>query len=328
MADPRIERAADAGVLSKQALDDLGAVFGDFDTSLGGVSDLGEVAHTHAPTLLAKLEHMLEQGGRHGYGHIGTASSRLSSHIDAMIARFASVVRRNIHLERELAIMNQSSNVVLSTPIDNLNALTNSTVVTFGAPYSGVDFMICAALLPAELTPAGRFSTLNFMGIDFASNSINAANVQYAVNTPGTLGQPLQQGMGLSSFYTNLTAPKGPRTFEPWVGWYFDASAKITFSIYNPSTSAPATYLLDWLMRASPCPQVAGFTPSMVQGHIGYHAGMDDVFDAIHHFAMGVSPKMTHHHPFAPTRQTQAALRNGMAMLAGPHGSSYGNSAR
>jgi hypothetical protein len=301
MARPAVLDRAAGAVSDRQIIDDLGAVFETIDTRVGEaeIDELGNV-HTHLPTLLGKLASLRDGGFGH---HIPERHHRS---LDRMVHRFEDILHRNMRLEAELAHLNASSNVILSTPLDNVPVLTTSTIVTFGSPYSGIDFMICAALLPAELTPAGRFATLNFMGIDFANPSSNPANVTY-VAPAGTLGTPNQLGMGLSSFYTNLTAPRGARVFEPWTGWVFDASAKISFSVYNPSASFPATYLLDWLMRASPCPQQGQYDRGMALGHVRYHEGIAELMNAIHGFAIGVGPKGNSAH---------APLRAGHHMVA------------
>jgi len=310
-----LDRAIAQSAASRQVIDDLGAIFDTFDSTLAGVDDLGAVASTDVPTLLRKL-HALQEGG---YGK--QVPDRHKHHLDGMLRRFRSVVERNMNLERELRILSQSSNVILSTPLDNVPALTTSTVVTFGTPYSGVKFMICAAELPAELTPAGRFATLNFMGIDFGSPSINPANISYLVNTPGSQGQPLVGGMGMTWAYSNLTAPAGKRTFEPWVGWLFDPSAKISFSVYNPNAGFPGTYLLDWLMRSSPCPQGFSFGEDTVIGHVAHHE-VGGLMDAIHHFTVGVGE----HNARAAFRPASAAITSGYSMLSNPgHGYARAN---
>ena len=155
------------------------------------------------------------------------------------------------------------------------------------------------------------------MGLDFANPSVNPANITYQA-TAGTLGTPLQGGQGLASLYTNLTAPKGTRTFEPWTGWIFDASAKVSFSIYNPSASFPGTYLIDWLMKASPCPTSGQFDRGMALGHVRYHEGIAEMMSAIHGFAIGVGPKGNSMH---------APLRSGHAMVsnAGKYGGMIGS---
>jgi len=308
--DPRLERAREGGA-DRQTLDDLGAIFDDFGEVLKPLDDLGNFATSHTPAVLAKLD-ALEQ---HGFGsHV---PRRHAHHLENMLHRFHAILERNMHLERELAHINQSSNVILSTPLDNVPALSTSTLVTFGAPYSGVKFMICACLVPAEITPPGRFSSLNFMGIDFATPSTSPANVTYLNNTPGVGGTPLQLGMGLASLYTNLTAPRGPRVFEPWTGWLFDPAAKISFAVYNPSGAFPGSYLIDWLMRSTPCPQGHSFADNMAIGHVGYH-DMGGLVDAIHHFAIGIGET-----------NTRAALRphalasSGYQLLAGGGGAGW-----
>jgi hypothetical protein len=299
-----LAKAAEA-TTDQRIIDDLGAIFGAVDTAVGeaAIDDLGSLAQTHVPSLLAKL-HALRTGG------IGPHIPRGDhDRIHHMIGRFEQVVAKNMRLEAELANLNASSNVVLSTPFDNVPSLTTSAVCQFGTPYSGIDFMILACLLPAELTPAGRLATLNFMGIDFANPSINPVNVSYSGVTPGTQGVPVVQGMGVSNFYTNLTAPNGPRTFQPWTGWVFDASARISFSVYNPSGSFPATYLFDWLMKASPCPGQNQFNDKMARGHVRYHDGIAELMNAIHGFAIGIG-RNTHSAEHAP-------LRSGYHMAAG-----------
>lgn len=291
----------------REAVDDLAAVLGDMDlmTTFPG-DDVGNV-RTHGPILLAKLADL----EHHGIGsHVPHHHHRSIGHL---IRRFHALVARNLDLQREIDIMAEGSNVIVSTPIDNLAANTTSTQVTLGAPYSGVDFMLCDILLPAELTPAGRFASLVFCGIDFATPSINAATVQYANGTPGTLGTPNTQGMGLSAFYTNKTMPTGSRRFAPWTGWYFDASAKITFTLYNPSLTLPASYFPDWLMRSSPCPVEGTTVFSHARGHARFHE-IDDVMDAIHGFTIGMGQRDPHNGGYAPRR----AIRNAMTMLATP----------
>lgn len=304
-----LARAAET--TDQQTIDALAGIFGTVDTAVGEVAidDLGSLAQTHVPSLLHKLEHLRHHGISH---HIPESEHAKIQH---MVARFEQIVHRNMRLEAELANLNASSNVIMSTPFDNVPSLTTSAVCSFGSPYSGIDFMILACLLPAELTPAGRLATMNFMGIDFASPSINPANINYNSVTPGTQGVPVQGGMGLSNFYTNLTAPKGPRVFEPWTGWVFDASARISFSVYNPSGSFPATYLFDWLMKASPCPQQGQFDRTMALGHVRYHEGIGDLMNAIHGFAIGVGPKGNTSH---------AALRSGHHMVSNVHNSAAG----
>jgi hypothetical protein len=283
-------KAKNGGAADPRIIDDLSGVFADFDTAVGGVDDLGAFGRTDPLMLLAKIEQLRERGHR---THWGGMPTHLGEHIGHIVHKFHHLVNRNIQLERELEVLSMSSNVIVSTPIDNLAAATTSGLVTFGAPYSGIDFAITAMLLPAELTPPGRFSTLQFMGIDFATPSTSGIVVQYAAPS-GTLGTPVVQGMGLSSFYTNLTAPRGHRVFEPWVGWMFDASAKVSFTVYNPSATLSATYLIDWMMRSSPCPQpgVSVFNPSMVRGHVQYHEGVPELFNAIHHAVIGMGRQL------------------------------------
>ncbi len=289
-----MERAREEAGRDADAVDQLRGVLEDFDlmTAVPG-DDMGNI-RTSAPILLAKLDDL----GNSGFGHhIPAHHHRSMRHL---ISRFHSLVARNLDMQREIDLINEGSNVIVSTPIDNLAANTLSTQCTWGAPYSGKAFMLCDILIPAELTPAGRFGSLVFAGIDFATPSVNAATVSY-IAPAGTLGAPGTQGMGLSFAYTNKTAPSGRRNFSPWTGWYFDPSAKITFTIFNPSLTLPASYFPDWLCRSSPCPDETT-TFRNVRGHVRHHQ-MDHLMDVIHGWTIGMGDDS------APIREGMMPLR-------------------
>ena len=83
-----------------------------------------------------------------------------------------------------------------------------------------------------------------------------------------------------------------------------------SFSIFNPSGSFPASYPLDWLRKASPCPQQGQFDRGMALGHVRYHEGIAELMNLIHGFAIGVGPKGNPEH---------RPLRSGWTMAQGAH---------
>jgi hypothetical protein len=291
----RADRAAASGVLTRREVDDIGLVLEDIGYGLDGVmDDLGEISRTHAPSLLGKMESLMH----HGFGpHI---PNHHQHSLHNMLERFHAVVERSLHLERELAAMQDTSNVVVSTPIDNLAAATTSANCTFGAPYSGIEFMICEMLMPAELTNFGGFGSLQFAGIDFATPSTSANVVTYD-QVAGVLGAPLTKRMGFSVFYTNKTMPSHHRRFCPWTGWIFDPSAKITFNVFNPTAFAQS-YSIDWLMRSNPCTEAYQEGSRDMAYHLQSHDAQHS-FDMMHHFVLGMGNATPGRRATAPTRR-------------------------
>lgn len=247
--------------------------------------DLGAIipsdrVRTYAPVLLEKIGALRRlRSPRVGLG--GRA-------LDRVLHNFEQAIRRNVDLEAELEMWNETTNVVVSTPMDNVPPATTSCVCTWGAPYSGKDYLVLDCLVPAELTPAGRLVDLSFSSLNFALPSTQISTVQYS-SAPGVLGAPLQGGMDLVVFYQNKTSPHGRRHFVPWVGWVFDASAKNTFSIYNPDPVTARSYQISWLCRSSPCAEEFDRTMAFSR-HRPSTRGKDfgAVMNAIHSAVIGL----------------------------------------
>jgi hypothetical protein len=206
----------------------------------------GGAAYSHAPTVLHKLERLMREGRHERHGRS----------IQRMLDHWRRHLRHHLELAGRVAGLDAESNVVVSTPFDFVAAAAQSVTCTLGAPYSGRDFLIGDVLVPAELQPRGRFTLLDFAGIDFSGPSKAATTVAYAVG-PGATGTPAQQGMGFSELYSNKTSPHRRRHFCPWTGFVFRSDAKILIAVYNPDTANPRSYDFDWMMRSDPCAEFA-----------------------------------------------------------------------
>lgn len=254
---------------------DLGAVLQDMD-SLGNVPATDSGVHSYAPVVIAKIRELLRHGGRH-------SNTRHFRSINRLLQGWHDLLMRHVDLVRERQLWHEESNVVVCTPWDSLASGATSSVATISAPYSGIRFMLCDILVPAELNPRGRLTQFNFAGIDFATPSVSTATVTYST-AAGVLGTPTVQGMDLTVFYQNKTAPTGRRGFRPWTGWIFDAAARIVTQIHNPDPAFARSYDLAWLMRSSPCAET--YDRDMAY-HRSYE-GFDSIADMIHGAVIGL----------------------------------------
>lgn len=258
-------------------LQDLNRVLVETD-NLGNVPPSDAGIHAYAPGVMMKIRDLLSHGGRH------SQTPHFRS-INRLLRGWHDLLGRHVDLIREKQLWHEESNVVVSSPWDNLAAATQSSVATIGAPYSGVRFMLLDILVPAELTPRGRMTNFTFAGINFAQPSTNTTTLQYST-AAGVQGTPASLGMDLTVFYSNKTAPIGRRGFRPWTGWIFDPSAKIEVSIFNPDPAFAKSYDLAWLMRSSPCAE--HYAKDAAYHYATHGDGFAEIADQIHGAVIGL----------------------------------------
>ena len=203
--------------------------------------------HSHAPTVLHKLERLMREGKHERHGKA----------VRAMLTGWRSHLRHHLDLAGKVAGLEAESNVVVSTPFDAVGPGALSVLATLSSPYSGRDFLIGDVLVPAELQPRGRFALLDFASINFASPSATASTVQYQNFGGGVTGAPATQGMDFTVFYQNKTSPHRRRHFCPWTGFVFRSDAKILIQVFNPDTVNARSYDFAWCMRSDPCAEFA-----------------------------------------------------------------------
>ncbi len=247
---------------------DLGKLVTDLDM-VGMVGDGS--AYPWAPMVHHRL-------GQHLQHHQHHPSHPMGGVVHLLLQRLHAVLGRHRHLEEERRLWHAKCNVIESPYWLSLAANTQSSIATVRAPYSGVNYMILDVLMPANLTPFGFWTTINFAGINFATpgNGITYSTAAGVQGTPTTL-----PGMGFTDFLEDKTSPEGCRGWNPWTGWILSSDAVSTWAWFNPDTINARSLIVDILMRSSPCETTTWATansggwhayPTFDHGMEGIHA--------------------------------------------------------